>query len=169
MEQLLSIGKIVNTHGVRGEMRVKPITDKIETFDQIKTVYVVGRETKTYEIASVRGHKGFILMKLKGIETMTDAELLKNSEIKIERKDAIPLESDEYYISDLYDMNVVTEEGRALGIIKDILFTGSNDVYVIKRPQEEKDLLIPAIKQCIKKIDLANNTMTVHLLEGLES
>lgn len=169
MEQLLTIGKIVNTHGVRGEMRVKPITDKLETFDKLKEVYVVGRETKTYEIAGIRPHKGFMLLKLKGVETMNDAELLKNHEIKIARKDSIPLESDEYYISDLYDMEVETEEGRQLGLITDILFTGSNDVYVIKNQETEKELLIPAIKQCIKKVDLANNKMTVHLLEGLEA
>lgn len=168
MEQLLTIGKIVNTHGVRGEMRVKPITDKLETFDKLKEVYVVGRDTKTYEIEGIRPHKGFMLLRLKGIETMSDAELLKNYEIKIERKDSIPLESDEYYISDLYDMEVETEEGRKLGIIRDILFTGSNDVYVIKNQETQKELLIPAIKQCIKKVDLADNKMTVHLLEGLE-
>lgn len=168
MEQLLTIGKIVNTHGVRGELRVKPITDKLETFDQIKTIFVVGRETKSYEVASVRGHKDFILMKLKGVETMNDAELLKNSEIKIDKKDAIPLEEGEYYINDLYDLHVVTEEGRALGIIADILFTGSNDVYVVRDADTKKEILIPAIKQCIKEIDLANNKMTVHLLEGLE-
>lgn len=104
MEQLFTIGKIVNTHGVRGEMRVKPITDKIETFNKVKSLYVVGRETKVYEITGIREHKGFILLKLKGIESMNDAELLKNCELKIERKDSIPLEEDEYYISDLYDM-----------------------------------------------------------------
>ncbi|MGL4738564.1 MAG: ribosome maturation factor RimM [Cellulosilyticaceae bacterium] len=169
MEQLLTIGKIVNTHGVRGEMRVKPITDKLETFDKLSEVYVVGRDTKVYEIAGIRPHKGFMLLRLKGIETMDAAELLKNYELKIERKNAIPLESDEYYISDLYDMEVETEEGRKLGVIVDILFTGSNDVYVIKNQETQKELLIPAIKQCIKKISLADNKMTVHLLEGLES
>lgn len=169
MEQMFTIGKIVNTHGVKGEMRILPSTDDIKRFEKLKQVTVVNREEKVYEITGIRYHKNFVLLKFKGIDTLNDAELLKNSLIKIDRKDSLPLEEDEYYISDLYGMNVITEEGRDLGEIKDILYTGSsNDVYIIFNKETQKEILIPAIKQCIKKVDVSNNLMTVHLLEGLE-
>ena len=166
MTEMFTIGKIVNTHGVKGEMRVQPSTDDIKRFEKLKEVYVDQKGLKTYEIAGVRYHKDFVLIKFKGIDTMNDAELLKNSLIKIDRKDSLPLQEDEYYICDLYDMEVFTEEGRRLGILTDILVTGSNDVYVIT--DNQKELLIPAIKQCIKKVDVEGKQMIVHLLEGLE-
>lgn len=169
MEQMFTIGKIVNTHGVKGEMRVLPSTDDITRFEKLKQVTVINREEKVYEITGVRYHKNFVLLKFKGIDTLNDAELLKNSLIKIDRKDSLPLNEDEYYISDLYGMKVVTEEGRDLGEIKDILYTGSsNDVYIVFNKETQKEILIPAIKQCIKRVDVSNNLMTVHLLEGLE-
>mgnify|MGYP000133330403 FL=1 len=97
---------------------------------------------------------------------MTTAEKLKGATVKIPPEDALPLEEGEYYIRDLYDMNVVTDEGENLGIIKDILFTGANDVYVVK-PEKGKDILIPAIKECILDVDVENKKMTVKLLKGL--
>ena len=97
---------------------------------------------------------------------MTTAEKLKGATVKIPPEDALPLEEGEYYIRDLYDMNVVTDDGENLGIIKDILFTGANDVYVVK-PEKGKDILIPAIKECILDVDVENKKMTVKLLKGL--
>ena len=120
----------------------------------------------TYEIETVRYHKNFVLLKFKGIDTMNAAELLKNSLLRIDRKDALPLKKDEYYQCDLYGLRVVTDTGRDLGKLTDILMTGSNDVYVVRN--EEKEILIPAIKQCILKVDLEAGEMLVHLLEGLE-
>ncbi len=163
---MFTIGKIVNTHGVKGEMRVMPSTDDIKRFEKLKEVYIQQRDLKTYEITAVRYHKQFVLIKLKGIDTMDAAEQMKNSLIKIDRKESLPLGQDEYYMTDLYDMAVVTEEGRELGKLVDILVTGSNDVYVVRN--EEKEILIPAIKQCIKKVDVTARQMTVHLMKGLE-
>lgn len=168
MEQMFTIGRIVNTHGVRGEVRVLPSTDDIKRFELLKEIRVINREEKMYEITGVRYHKNFVLLKLKGVDTMDAAELLKNSLIKISREDSLPLNEDEYYISDLYGMKVVTEEGRDLGELKDIMFTGSNDVYVVYNEETEKEILIPAIKQCIKRVSVVDNLMTVYLLEGLE-
>lgn len=166
MTEMFTIGKIVNTHGVKGEMRVMPSTDDIKRFEKLKEVYIQQRDLKTYEITAVRYHKQFVLIKLKGIDTMDAAEQMKNSLIKIDRKESLPLGQDEYYMTDLYDMAVVTEEGRELGKLVDILVTGSNDVYVVRN--EEKEILIPAIKQCIKKVDVTARQMTVHLMKGLE-
>lgn len=168
MEQMFTIGRIVNTHGVKGELRVIPTTDDIKRFEKLKTVYVYQKELKEYEITGIRYHKAFVLLKFKGVDTLDDAEMLKNATLKINRKDSLPLQEDEYYIGDLYNLAVETEEGRVLGILQDILYTGSNDVYVVKHPETGKEILIPAIKQCIKQIDLTHKKMTVHLLEGLE-
>lgn len=169
MNQMFTIGKIVNTHGVKGEIKVMPMTDDPTRFEKLKTVYLVNKTTASYPIETVRYHKGCVLLKLKGIEDMNAAERLKGSEIKIERKDSLPLGKDEYYRADLYDLEVYTEEKRFLGKLVDILETGSNDVYVLRKADRPKDLLIPAIKQVIKDVDIPNKTMTVHLLEGLEA
>lgn len=166
MEQMLTIGRIVNTHGVKGEVRVLPSTDDIKRFGKLKEIVVQNRTESIKEIETVRYHKNFVLLKFKGIDNMDDAEILKNSTLKINRKDALPLGQDEYYQCDLYGLKVVTEEGRDLGKLVDILVTGSNDVYVVRNT--EKEILIPAIKQCILKIDLEKGEMLVHLLEGLE-
>lgn len=166
MEQMFTIGKIVNTHGVKGEVRVLPSTDDIKRFNKLKEVMVENRSRMSYEIETVRYHKNFVLLKFKGVDTMNDAELLKNSLLKIDRKDALPLQEDEYYQCDLYGLKVITDTGRNLGELVDILMTGSNDVYVVRN--EEKEVLIPAIKQCILKVDLTAGEMLVHLLEGLE-
>lgn len=166
MEQMFTIGKIVNTHGVKGEVRVLPSTDDVKRFGKLKEVKVENRTMTTYEIETVRYHKNFVLLKFKGIDTMNEAELLKNSLLKIDRKDALPLKKDEYYQCDLYGLRVVTDTGRDLGKLTDILMTGSNDVYVVRN--EEKEILIPAIKQCILNVDLEAGEMLVHLLEGLE-
>ena len=99
---------------------------------------------------------------------MNAAELLKGSTLKIERKDSLPLKKDEYYICDLFGLQVFTEEERYLGELVDIIETGSNDVYVVRKEDREKDLLLPAIKQVIKQVDIENQRMAVHLLEGLE-
>lgn len=170
MEEYVQIGKIVNTHGVKGELKVIPTTDDITRFELLETIFVQTRsELNEYTLSQVRYHKNFILIKLEKIETMTDAEKLKNCIIKIPKKWALPLDKDEYYIGDLYDMQVLTEDGEDLGSIVDVLFTGSNDVYIVKDTNNTsaKEILIPAIKECIKNVDIEKKIMTVHLLEGL--
>ncbi len=160
------IGKIVNTQGIKGDLRVIPTTDYISRFDSLDFVYIDKRgNIDKYDIQNVRYHKQFVLLKLKGVDNMTIAESFKNSEIKITKDMALPLGEDEYYIRDLYSMDVVTDLGESLGKIEDIIFTGANDVYVVRNDISE--ILIPAIKQCILKVDKENNKMTVRLLEGL--
>lgn len=160
------IGKIVNTQGIKGEMRVMPSTDDLDRFKLLETVFVQKKSgIEEYEVEGIRYHKQFVLLKLKGIDDMTNAEKLKGCDVKVTEDMAIPCEEDEYYIKDLYDMEVETDEGEKLGVISDIIFTGANDVYVVKG--EEKEILIPAIKQCILKVDVENKKMIVKLLEGL--
>ncbi len=168
MNAMFTVGRIVNTHGVKGELKVIPTTDEPKRFEKLKSIFVERKTMENYEIQSVRYHKDFVLLKLKGIDDMNAAELLKGSVLKIERKDSLPLKEDEYYICDLFGLKVFTEDERYLGELVDIIETGSNDVYVVKKEDREKDLLLPAIKQVIKQVDIEGQKMVVHLLEGLE-
>lgn len=168
--EYFEIGKIVNTQGIHGDIRVLPTTDEPERFSKLKTVLLDNGKLMTeYNIENVWFHKNFVIIKFKEILDMNAAEKLKGLSIKINRKDALPLEKDEYYISDLYDMDVYTDENEYLGIIKDIIFTAANDVYVIEniKSEDKKNILIPAIKQCILDINIKEHKMIIHMMEGL--
>ncbi len=165
---MFTIGKIINTHGIKGELRVLPTTEDNNRFKKLDEIYIQTKELQKYTIESVRLHKNFVLLKLEGVDDINDAEQLKNYNIKIYRKDSLPLEQNEYYISDLYGLTVKTQEGRVLGILDDILFSSANDVYVVKSEDTPKQLLIPAIKQCIIEVNIEQKYMIVNLLEGLE-
>ncbi len=167
MENYFVVGNIVNTQGIKGEIRVMPTVDDISRFKLLDHIFVDRKgNIKEYEIENVRFHKQFVLLKLKGVDDMTTAETLKGTVVKITEDMAIPCEEDEYYIKDLYDMEVVTEDGEKLGIITDVIFTGANDVYAVTN-DDGTEILIPAIKDCILNVDIENNIMTVKLLEGL--
>lgn len=167
MENYFVVGNIVNTQGIKGELRVMPTVDDVARFKLLDHIFVDRKGSiKEYEIENVRFHKQFVLLKLKGIDDMTTAETLKGTVVKITEDMAVPCEDDEYYIKDLYDMEVVTDDGEKLGVITDVIFTGANDVYAVK-DNDGNEILIPAIKDCILNVDVENNTMTVRLLEGL--
>lgn len=169
MEDYFVIGKIVNTQGIKGDVRVIPATDDPTRFELLSYVYVLaGNDTEKMNIDKVWYHKQFVILKFKEINNMTEAERYKNAILKIPAEMALPLEEDEFYMRDLFSMSVYTDDGEYLGILDDIIQTGANDVYVIKdNENNKKDLLIPAIKQCIIDIDIPNKKMTVKLLEGL--
>lgn len=168
MEQYFEIGKITGTHGIRGTMRVFPTTEDPSRFERLKEIIVeICGKRETFHIQKVAFHKQFVLLTVKEITDINVAELYKNGRILIPDAMAIPLGEDEYYNRDLYGLKVVTEEGEELGEITEIFPTGSNDVYVVKKDGKGKELLLPAIKDCIKNVDLENGVMTVKLLEGL--
>lgn len=167
MENYFVVGNIVNTQGIKGEIRVMPTVDDISRFKLLDHIFVDRKGSITrYDIEGVRFHKQFVLLKLKGIDDMTAAEKLKGTVAKITEDMAVPCGEDEYYIKDLYDMEVITREGESLGIITDVIFTGANDVYEVK-DEKGNEILIPAIKDCILNVDVENKKMTVNLLEGL--
>lgn len=167
MENYFVVGNIVNTQGIKGELRIMPTVDDVARFKELDRIFVDRKGSiKEYEIENVRFHKQFVLLKLKGIDDMTSAEALKGSVAKITENMVVPCKEDEYFLKDLYDMEVVTVEGEKLGIITDIIFTGANDVYTVTN-DDGTDILIPAIKDCIIKVDVENKLMTVKLLEGL--
>ena len=117
-------------------------------------------------VESARFFKDTVLLKLRGVDDMDRAERFRKAELLVERKDAVPLKENEYYAADLLGMQVYEKE-RHLGELTEVLTTGANDVYVVK--DENREILIPAIKECIRNVDVEENRMEVHLLEGLES
>lgn len=161
--QKLEIGQIVNTFGIKGFVKIKPFTDDITRFENLKNVYI---KDKQYEIESVKYQKDMVLLKFKGIDKIEDAEYLRNCYLEINREDGI-LEEGAYYIVDLLGLEVITDTGKSLGKLDDIYNTGSNDIYVVK-DELGKQILLPAIKDVIKEIDIENKKITVHLLKGLE-
>ena len=166
MQKRLEIGQIVNTFGIKGEIKVVPFTDDINRFDDLEKVYVkTKKDSKLYKVENARYHKNMVLLKLKGIENPEDAEKLKNSYLEIDREDAIPLEEGTYFIADLIGLDVYTDEGVLLGKVDDIYNTGSNDIYVVKN-ELGKQVLLPGIKDVIKEVKL-DDKIIVHLLPGL--
>ncbi len=167
MQEMLEIGQIINTFGIKGFVKVIPFTDDIKRFDNLEKVYVkTKKEIKEYEIEEVKYHKNMVLIKFKGINKLEEANLLRESYLKIDRKDSIPLEEDAYFIVDLIGLEVYTEEGVLLGRLEDIFNTGSNDIYVVK-DELGKQVLLPAIAEVIKEISVENKKIIVHLLKGL--
>ena len=167
MEQFLQVGVISSTHGVRGEVKVFPTTDDMARFKKLKQVILdTGREHKLLEIESVKFFKQFAILKFKGIDNINDIEKYKGKSLLVDRKNAVKLQKDEYFIADMVGLEVFTEDGELFGTMKDVLETGANDVYIIDSPQHG-EVLIPAIKQCILDVDIENNRMTIHLMEGL--
>lgn len=167
MEEYFEIGQIVNTSGLKGEIKIKPFTDDITKFNDFKKIYVsVKKELKEFEIKHVRFSKNMVFLKLKGIDTIEEAENYRNLYIKRKRDKDEKLEEDTYYIVDLLGCKVYTDEQKELGEVVDVFSTGSNDVYVVK-DELGKQVLLPAIKDVIKNVDIENRTIIVHLLEGL--
>ena len=167
MTKYLEIGQIVNTFGIKGMVKVKPFTDDIRRFDRLEKVYIKKQnEKKEYEIEEVKYHKEMVLIKFKGIDNIETASLLKNSYLIVDREKEEPLEEGRYYIVDMLGIDVYTEEGKLLGKLDDIYNTGSNDIYVVK-DELGKQVLLPALKEVIKQVDIENKKMVVHLIPGL--
>lgn len=167
MEEYFEIGQIVNTSGLKGVIKVKPFTDDITKFNNLKTIYIsIKKELKEFKIEQVRFSKNMVFLKLEGIDTIEEAENYRNLYLKVKRDKDEELEEGSYYIVDIIGCKVFTDEQKELGKVDDVFSTGSNDVYVVK-DGVGKQILLPAIKEVIKNIDIENKTITVHLLEGL--
>lgn len=167
MEDLLKVGVITTTHGVRGEVKVFPTTDDAERFLELEYVLLdTGRELRRLDIKNVRFFKNLVILKFDGIDNINDIEKYKGKNLWIPREEAQELGEDEYYIADLQGLNVVLEDGTEFGTLRDVMETGANDVYIIDS-NEHGEVLLPAIKECILDVDLEKNTMTVHLMKGL--
>ncbi len=167
MQKNLEIGQIVNTFGIKGYVKVVPYVDNIARYDELKKVYIKNKNTeKEYEVEEVKYQKGMVLLKLRGIDKIEEAEKLRNSYLEVDRENAIELEEGEYFIADLIGLQVITDKGEKLGKLEDIYNTGSSDIYVVK-DELGKQILLPAIEEVIKEISIQENKITVHIIEGL--
>ena len=167
MEDLLQVGVITSTHGIRGEVKVFPTTDDPNRFRKLKQVILdTGKEQLEMEIVSVKFFKNQVIVKFKGIDDINDVEKYRKAGLYVTRENAVPLGENEYFIADLIGLKVISDDEEELGVIDDVLQTGANDVYIVKKEQTP-DLLIPAIKDCIKNVNIEEGTMIVHLLPGL--
>ena len=167
MEDLLQVGIITSTHGVRGEVKVYPTTDDPRRFRRLKEVVLdTGKEKMNLEIEGVKFFKQFMILKFKGLDNINDIEKYRQKSLYVTRKNAVRLQRDEYFIADLIGLKVQDEDGKELGTVKDVIETGANDVYEVEMA-DGRSLLLPAIKQCILNVDVENGMMQVHVLEGL--
>lgn len=167
MGDMLRIGVIANTHGIKGEVKVFPTTDDVNRYKQLKEVILdTGKEHKKLEIENIRFFKQMVIVKFKGIDTINDIEKYKGKDILVTREQAIPLEEDEYFIYDIIGATVVTEEGEEIGTLEEVLQTGANDVFVVTS-LEGKELLFPVIQDCVREINIEEKKVTIHVMKGL--
>lgn len=167
MESELQVGVITQTHGIKGEVKVFPTTDDVGRFKKLKEVIMDnGRERLNMEIEGVKFFKQYAILKFKGYDSINDIEKYKSAKLYVTRDKAVKLKKDEYFIADLIDMEVVTEDGEYFGRMKDVLVTGANDVYIVTR-EDGTEVLLPAIKQCVKSVDMEQGRITVHIMDGL--
>lgn len=167
MDELFQVGIITSTHGVRGEVKVYPTTDDVRRFKRLKEVILdIGNEKLTLEVEGCKFFKQMVILKFKGIDTLNDVEKYRQKSLYVTRANAVRLGKDEYFIADLIGITVYNEDNTKLGTLEDVMSTGANDVYVIKLT-DGRELLLPAIKQCILNVDIAAGSMQVHILDGL--
>lgn len=165
--EYIEIGQIVNTNGLKGVVKVNPFTDDIGKFEDLKYVYIqLKNELKKVKIEQVRYNKNQVLLKLEGIDSIGEAEKYRNFYLKTEKESQEDLGEDTYYIVDLIGLDVYTDKNEYLGKIEDVFPTGSNDVYVVK-DNLGKQILIPAIADVVKEVDLKNKKMIINLIPGL--
>lgn len=163
----LQVGVITQTHGIKGEVKVFPTTDDVSRFKKLKEVIMdTGRERITMEIEGVKFFKQYAIVKFKGYDSINDIEKYKRAKLYVTRDHAVKLQKDEYFIADLVGLNVVTDEGELFGKMKDVLATGANDVYVVER-EDGAEVLLPAIRECVKAVDMEQGQITVHIMDGL--
>lgn len=166
MEDLLQVGIITQPHGIKGEVKVYPTTDQIERFHDLKEVLLsTKKETISLHVEGVKFFKGMVILKFKEFQSRDDVELFRKCPLMVTRENAIPLNEGEYFISDIIGLQVITEDNKELGKLEDVIQTGANDVYLVKN--KEREILIPAIKDCILEVNLEEQYMKVHLLQGL--
>ncbi len=162
-ENMLEIGMVVNTHGVRGELKIQPWCDDPMIYDELEYIYIDGRR---YDIKRTRLHKNCEIVAVEGIDNINEAELLKNKVVTVEREMLGDLPEGTYYIADLLGIEVRCDDGRMLGKISDVISTGSNDVYVVKR-DGKKDALIPVIDEVVKEVNIDGGYAIITLMKGL--
>lgn len=162
----IAIGRVTTVHGIHGEVRVELHTDFPDRFAPDIVIFM-GEALTEFTIDVARPHKQQLLLKLAGIETRNEAELLRGQWIFIPETEAVDLEADTYWVHDIVGLQVQTEDGEELGVVSDVLFTGANEVYVVQAPNDGPELLLPAIDEVVQSVDLAAHHIIVRLLPGM--
>lgn len=167
MEDFFQIGIITSTHGLKGEVKVFPTTDDAKRFKRLKEVILdTGKERLGLEVEGVKFFKQFVILKFKGIEDISEVEKYRKASLLVTRQNAVRLNRDEYFVADLIGLRVQDEDGAEIGTLREVLETGANDVYVIDLT-DGRELLLPAIKQCVLAVDVESGFIKIHILEGL--
>lgn len=167
MDDILKVGIVASTHGLRGEVKVFPTTDDPKRFKRLKEVILdTGKEQIVLEIEGVKFFKQMVILKFKGIDNIDDVQRYRQKSLYVTRKNAVRLSRDEYFIADLLGLKVLDEDGAEIGVLKNVITTGANDVYEISL-SDGRDLLLPAIKQCVLEVDVEAGYIRIHILDGL--
>lgn len=167
MQEILQVGAVTSTHGLAGEVKVFPTTDDPKRFKKLKKVLLdTGKGMRELEVVQVKFFKNLVILKFRGCDKIEDVMGFKGRELYVTRENAVKLKKNEYFVADLIGMKVFFEDGSYLGTLDDVLQTGANDVYEVHM-EDGREVLIPAIRQCILAVDIEEEKMTVHLLEGL--
>ena len=169
MEDLYQVGAITQTHGIKGEVKVFPMTDDIKRFKNMKNLLLDGGKDGyiSLEVENARPQKNLVILKFKGIDNINDIEKYKGKGLYVTKDNRVKLHKDEYFVADLFGLDVfVDTSDEQFGTISDVFQTGANDVYEITLVSGKK-ILIPAIKDCILSVDVEANKMMIHLLDGL--
>jgi 16S rRNA processing protein RimM len=167
-ELLVVVGQILRPHGLRGELKVVPLTDFTERFEEIKRYHINFKRSAQGEwrhLLKCRRQGNHLIMKFEGIESCEHAEKYRNAMLEIPRKPCHPLPENEYYVADLIGLHVRTSEGLMIGTLKEVLQQTAQDIYVVQN--DAKEILIPAVKQFIKRIDLGRGEMVIEPIDGL--
>ena len=165
MEDLLKVGVITTTHGIRGEVKVYPTTDADRFLDLEYVLLDTGREKRKLEIENVKYFKNLVILKFRGIDNINDIERYKGKDLLVTRENALPLEEGEYYLADIIGANVYTEDGILFGSLEDVIETGANLVYSVQH--EGKEVLLPVIDDCVKEVNVEEKKVIVHIMKGL--
>ncbi|MBR1853315.1 MAG: 16S rRNA processing protein RimM [Lachnospiraceae bacterium] len=167
MEERFQVGVITSPHGVKGEVKVFPTTDDPKRFKRLKDVILdTGKENLILEIEGVKFFKQFVILKFKGLETPEEVAKYRQKSLYVTRENAVRLGRDEYFIADLMGLAVYDEDGTEIGVLREVMETGANDVYVIDL-KDGRELLLPAIKECVLNVDVEAGKMQIHILDGL--
>ncbi|MBE5865563.1 MAG: 16S rRNA processing protein RimM [Lachnospiraceae bacterium] len=167
MEDRFQVGVLTSPHGVRGEIKVYPTTDDPRRFKRLKEVILdTGKESRILEVEGVKFSKQMVIMKFKGFDTPEDIAKYRQCSIYVTRENAVRLGRDEYFIADLMGLKVLNEEEEEIGILREVLETGANDVYIIDL-HDGRELLLPAIKDCVLDVDVEGGQIKIHILDGL--
>lgn len=167
MQEQFRIGVISSTHGLKGEVKVFPTTDDSTRYKRLKKACLVHNKlSESIEIEHVRFFKNMVILKIKGYEDIDQVVKLKGAELYVDRKDAIELGKNEFYIADMIGAKALLTDGTVLGVVRDIMPTGANEVFVVES-EEYGQLLIPSIKDCIKKVDPEHSEVIMELMDGI--